>query len=320
MKGLSLRKNFYKSENENPFEVTNKEFKNIMAHIKLEDNMRKQGCKPATINEYNYAISEMYEFLEVLNIDILELNEDDLSLYRQILIRRGQAESYADRKISRIKKYLEVYQDTINELPSVTGSIVNEIQNGNIYDLEMLFKVIEIQLSTIIKGCWISEVRNNKRKFQQIKSEKWGRVHVTKYHVRSFDKMCLDFRRHTRASVRLGKMVVTYDKLLNTNWKLVAEEQELKLEKLRVYKKQVKELKVELNKLTQDMIKVEDNQKRKESLESNIEVLKTLVKKNWANERGLKVSACKWIEEKKKIELSTDKLNIDIMSKGNVSI
>lgn len=296
MKGIrSSRVTGYKLVKENPYKITDEEFRKTMAAIELERIIENQGYNRKTIDNYINAINEMLNFLDLINVNISEVKNSDVELYNKVLIRRGYTKPQARRKINRIKKCIFVYKKIFESMPSGAMSIVTEIKKGNVFDLLMLGNSINFMFNKLMHGMNIMS-RFEKKGIHEIQSEKWGRTHITTYqNISSHMVNCLALEYHSKSTATLMNMIDTYEKLINTDWKLVKEEQELKLEKLRLQKKQIKKLKSVLKEVQ------EHEEVKKEKIEATIIDLQSIVKDKWEKERKLKDIACEWLEEKRRV-------------------
>jgi len=295
MKGIKgNRITGYELVKQNPYKITDEEFRKTMATIELHRIIENQGYKKKTTDNYINSIDEMLYFLDLINATISEVKKSDVELYNKILIRRGYTKPQARRKINRIKKCIFVYKDIFESMPSGAMSIVTEIRKGNMFDLLMLGNSIDFMFSNIITGMNVMSKFENG--IHEISSETWGHTHTITYkNISSHEVNCLGLNYMSKACTTLSNMIVTYEELMRTDWKLVVEEHELKLKKLRLQKKQIKNLKLVLQEVQ------EHEEVKKEKIEETIRELKVVVMDNWKKEKELRDIAHKWLEEKKKV-------------------
>ncbi|NFO48595.1 hypothetical protein FDB40_17215 [Clostridium botulinum] len=102
--------------------VSDYEFRYIYTYQKFNEMLKEIGITEKIIGQYNRAIDEFFVFLDLINININDVLESDLELYRELLLRRNNNKRSAKTKITRIKAYLYTYSK-INEHESMQGDL-----------------------------------------------------------------------------------------------------------------------------------------------------------------------------------------------------
>lgn len=130
---ISIRKTLFKEiKLKDLYTVSDFEFRYTYSYLKFNEILTDVGITEKIIGQYNRAIDEFYIFLDLLNININDVLESDLELYREILLRRNNNKRSAKTKITRINVYLYVYRK-INEHESMkrdlsTSAILKEVK------------------------------------------------------------------------------------------------------------------------------------------------------------------------------------------------
>ena len=130
---ISIRKTLFKEiKLKDLYTVSDFEFRYTYSYLKFNEILTNVGITEKILGQYNRAIDEFYTFLDLLNININDVLESDLELYREILLRRNNNKRSAKTKITRIKVYLYVYRK-INEHESMkrdlsTSAILKEVK------------------------------------------------------------------------------------------------------------------------------------------------------------------------------------------------
>lgn len=291
MRGLRGSKvSYYDIVKNNPYKITNEEFRKTISIIELHRIIESQGYRKRTINNYLNAIYEMLFFLDLINIDVSEVRHSDIELYNKILIRRGYNKPQARRKINRIKKCIYTYANIFESMPNGAVSIVTEIRKGNSMDLVMLGNSIDLMFSNIIVGLNVMSKFENG--IHEIQSETWGRTHTITYKNMSSHKILyLDLNYFSKVILKLSNMVSTYMYLVEVapyERKREILEQQLKIKKLKL---QIEELNLKLQ---------ENEPVKKEEIEQTIRGLKVVVRNDRKKEKEMREVAHRWLEEKKK--------------------
>ena len=266
---------------QNPYNITDEEFRKTMSMIELQRSIESQGYKEKTINNYINATYEMLFFLDLINIEVSEVRNSDVELYNKILIRRGYTKPQARRKINRIKKCIYTYAKIFGSMPSGAVSIVSEIRKGNFFDLTMLGNSIHFLFSSMITGLgFMSKFENG---IHEIQSETWGRTHTITYKNMSSHKIfCLDSNYLSKATLKISNMVATYINLVEVA--PYERERELLEQQLRIIK-----LKLQIEKLNSQLQEVQqDESVEKEEIEQTIRELKVVVRNDRKKEKEMR--------------------------------
>lgn len=279
---------------QNPYKITDEEFRKTMSMIELQRCIEIQGYKEKTINNYINATYEMLFFLDLINIDVSEVRNSDVELYNKILIRRGYTKPQARRKINRIKKCIYTYAKIFGSMPSGAVSIVTEIRKGNFFDLAMLGNSIDFLFSNMIVGLNVMSKFENG--IHEIQSETWGMTHTITYKNMSSHKiMCLDLDYYSKEGMKLSNMVSTYMYLVE----VAPYERERKIleQQLKILK-----LKSQIEKLNSQLQEVQQHGSvEKEEIEQTIRELKVVVRNDRKKEKEMREVTHRWLEEKKKV-------------------
>lgn len=76
----------------------------------FEEELIRSGLKDGVIQEYFIAITDFSFYLEFVCNDWSSMSEEDLEIYKELLVRMGAAKISIKRKISRIKRFKEFYE------------------------------------------------------------------------------------------------------------------------------------------------------------------------------------------------------------------
>lgn len=113
------------------FYVSDIERSQMFCHIALENFLKSRNYKKRTINNYLFSAYDFDDFLEIINIGILNTTDRELELYRKILIRRGYSKQQIRRKLNMIKYYMCISEITFNNYSIEGGfsfdAIINKI-------------------------------------------------------------------------------------------------------------------------------------------------------------------------------------------------
>lgn len=116
---ISIRKTLFREiKLKELLKVSDYDFRYTYSSAKFNKMLRDIGITEKVIGQYNRAIDEFFVFLELINVNINDVLESDLELYREILLRRNNNKRSAKTKITRINVYLYIYRK-INEHESM---------------------------------------------------------------------------------------------------------------------------------------------------------------------------------------------------------
>jgi uncharacterized protein YjcR len=149
--------------------------------------------------------------------------------------------NYIDNSRFESKSFLSkyVFKSTVN--------IIEEIEDGGLSSLEIIWTNITIQFAAIIRSQKIMYVKNKddltkelKRSKVQSKDRKTQKtesnssVEEYEYEIQfAWDKQATFLNAQSRAMGELRNLIKQYEELLHKNWDLATEEQKLRIEKLK---------------------------------------------------------------------------------------
>jgi len=101
------------------------------ALLNFDKALTRIGEKSTTVKKYTKEVSKFYIFLELIDKDILEVKENDLALYKEILLHKKYSENIIKTKIKVIKLYLYIYE----EVAKNEGALSQDISINDIKDI-----------------------------------------------------------------------------------------------------------------------------------------------------------------------------------------
>lgn len=106
------------------FETSDYDFRLFYSWRKFEELLTHAGFTKKTINQYSAAIADFLLFLDLINININDLVDSDLELYKELLVRRNnnQNKRAIKTKITRVLIYLQFYFKINESMPENCSS------------------------------------------------------------------------------------------------------------------------------------------------------------------------------------------------------